>query len=129
MIWINTVGTELVIVAPVTQHAVPDMTSFSEDLLRPGFTWNLTDMDLAAKYTCQGPRYTSYPTAPQFRQDFQRDQYDNWQNSDGKHKGAPLSLYIHLPFCNDICYYCACNKIVTREKNARATTCDASKPR
>lgn len=74
------------------------------------------DMELAAKYACEGPRYTSYPTAPQFRQDFPIDQYLGWQNRDGDHKRAPLSLYLHLPFCNDICYYCACNKIVTREK-------------
>ena len=72
-------------------------------------------MALAAKYACQGPRYTSYPTAPQFRQDFPLDQYYAWQRQDGDHKRAPLSLYIHLPFCNDICYYCACNKIVTRK--------------
>ena len=74
------------------------------------------DMELAAKYACEGPRYTSYPTAPQFRQDFPVDQYLAWQARDGDHKRAPLSLYLHLPFCNDICYYCACNKIVTREK-------------
>jgi len=74
------------------------------------------DMELAVKYACQGPRYTSYPTAPQFRQDFPLDQYIAWQGKDGDHKRAPLSLYVHVPFCNDICYYCACNKIVTREK-------------
>jgi oxygen-independent coproporphyrinogen-3 oxidase len=75
-------------------------------------------MELAAKYACAGPRYTSYPTAPQFREDFPLDQYQAWQHRDGDHKRAPLSIYVHLPFCNDICYYCACNKIVTREKGA-----------
>ncbi len=74
------------------------------------------DMELAQKYACQGPRYTSYPTAPQFRQDFPLDRYRAWQAEDGDHKRAPLSLYLHVPFCNDICYYCACNKIVTRQK-------------
>ncbi len=74
------------------------------------------DMELAARYACEGPRYTSYPTAPQFRQDFPLDHYLSWQSRDGEHKRAPLSLYLHLPFCRDICYYCACNKIVTREK-------------
>ncbi len=73
------------------------------------------DMDLAARYACSGPRYTSYPTAPQFRKDFPLAQYLAWQNRDGDHKRAPLSLYVHLPFCHDICYYCACNKIVTRK--------------
>ena len=76
------------------------------------------DIELAAKYACQGPRYTSYPTAPQFNQDFPHDEYISWQRNDGEHKRAPLSLYIHLPFCQDICYYCACNKIVTREKSS-----------
>ena len=75
-------------------------------------------MELAAKYACAGPRYTSYPTAPQFREDFPLDQYQAWQGRDGDHKRAPLSIYVHLPFCNDICYYCACNKIVTRKKGA-----------
>jgi oxygen-independent coproporphyrinogen-3 oxidase len=74
------------------------------------------DIELAAKYACTGPRYTSYPTAPQFRGDFPLEQYLAWQKRDGAHKREPLSLYLHLPFCHDICYYCACNKIVTREK-------------
>ncbi|WP_207796457.1 oxygen-independent coproporphyrinogen III oxidase [Pseudohalioglobus lutimaris] len=74
------------------------------------------DMKLARKYASQGPRYTSYPTAPQFRQDFPMAEYRSWQGTEGDHKRAPLSLYVHVPFCNDICYYCACNKIVTREK-------------
>jgi oxygen-independent coproporphyrinogen-3 oxidase len=71
---------------------------------------------LATKYACQGPRYTSYPTAPQFRADFPLEEYHNWQANDAEHKREPLSLYVHLPFCNDICYYCACNKVVTREE-------------
>jgi oxygen-independent coproporphyrinogen-3 oxidase len=74
------------------------------------------DLELAARYACEGPRYTSYPTAPQFRQDFPADQYLAWQQREGDHKRAPLSLYLHLPFCKDICYYCGCNKIVTRKK-------------
>ena len=73
---------------------------------------------LAQKYACQGPRYTSYPTAPQFREDFSRGDYDAWQRSDGEHRRAPLSLYVHLPFCRDICYYCGCNKLVTRKPGA-----------
>lgn len=72
---------------------------------------------LARKYASQGPRYTSYPTAPQFRQDFPFDDYRRWQAGPGDHRRAPLSLYLHVPFCNDICYYCACNKIVTRRKH------------
>lgn len=70
---------------------------------------------LATKYACHGPRYTSYPTAPQFSEDFPLEQYKDWQAGPGEHRRAPLSLYIHLPFCQDICYYCACNKTVTRK--------------
>ncbi|MEM1112708.1 MAG: oxygen-independent coproporphyrinogen III oxidase [Pseudomonadota bacterium] len=73
---------------------------------------------LAQKYASQGPRYTSYPTAPQFTNDFPLDQYERWQKSKGDHQRSPLSLYVHVPFCQDICYYCACNKIVTRESGA-----------
>ncbi|MDA8752677.1 oxygen-independent coproporphyrinogen III oxidase [Halieaceae bacterium] len=78
------------------------------------------DIALASKYTCQGPRYTSYPTAPQFRDDFPLGQYTDWQQRNAAGNRAPLSLYLHLPFCHDICYYCACNKIVTRNPGAAA---------
>jgi oxygen-independent coproporphyrinogen-3 oxidase len=96
------------------------MTSITTDLENSGRIplASSDDLALAAKYACQGPRYTSYPTAPQFRQDYPLDEYRAWQARDGDHKRAPLSLYLHVPFCNDICYYCACNKIVTREKGA-----------
>ncbi|CAA0087904.1 Oxygen-independent coproporphyrinogen III oxidase [Halioglobus japonicus] len=73
---------------------------------------------LAEKYSCQGPRYTSYPTAPQFREDFPREQYNSWLCNSEERRTAPLSLYVHLPFCHDICYYCGCNKVVTREQHA-----------
>jgi oxygen-independent coproporphyrinogen-3 oxidase len=76
------------------------------------------ELALAAKYSCQGPRYTSNPTAPQFRRDFSQEEYFSWQRGDGAHRRAPISLYVHLPFCRNICYYCACNKIVTRDEGA-----------
>lgn len=76
------------------------------------------DRDLISKYDVQGPRYTSYPTALQFRNDFSIDEYRAlWQGGRSAAPNiAPLSLYVHLPFCENICYYCACNKIVTRKK-------------
>jgi oxygen-independent coproporphyrinogen-3 oxidase len=82
------------------------------------------ELEMAAKYACQGPRYTSYPTAPQLRLDFPLEQYCSWQRKDGAQRRAPLSLYVHLPFCRDICYYCACNKIVTRQRGAARTYLD-----
>ncbi|MEP4484467.1 MAG: oxygen-independent coproporphyrinogen III oxidase [Halioglobus sp.] len=77
---------------------------------------SLNQLALAKKYACQGPRYTSYPTAPHFRDDFKVQHYIDWQKQVSSQQSAPLSLYVHIPFCRDICYYCACNKIVTRKK-------------
>ncbi len=70
------------------------------------------DHALITKYAGSGPRYTSYPTAPQFSEAFDVSAYAEAMR---KQCDGPLSLYVHIPFCNDICYYCACNKIVTRE--------------
>lgn len=69
-------------------------------------------LDLA-RYDVRSPRYTSYPTALQFRDDFSTDDYAAWWPNAASDI-SPLSLYLHIPFCRDICYYCACNKIVTR---------------
>ncbi|NND69867.1 MAG: oxygen-independent coproporphyrinogen III oxidase [Halioglobus sp.] len=75
------------------------------------------EMELARKYASEGPRYTSYPTAPQFNTDFCQAGQD-WLAMESTESSEPLSLYVHLPFCNDICYYCGCNKVVTREPGA-----------
>ena len=74
------------------------------------------DPMLIRKYDVSGPRYTSYPTADRFVEAFGEDQYANWlgkRNIGGI--SQPLSLYLHLPFCANICYYCACNKVVTKD--------------
>ena len=75
------------------------------------------DPALVARYAGSGPRYTSYPTAPQFSEDFDVPTY---RDAVRGHSDGPLSLYVHIPFCNDICYYCACNKVVTREPGSAA---------
>ena len=75
---------------------------------------------LLGKYDINGPRYTSYPTAAQFNKRFTRDQFINTATS-GDRGNSPLSLYFHIPFCHSICYYCACNKIVTRDTGQAAT--------
>lgn len=76
-------------------------------------------MDMARKYATSGPRYTSYPTAPQFSEDFDLTRYCNWQARENRHHD-PLSVYVHLPFCHDICYYCGCNKVITRKEGVAA---------
>ena len=74
------------------------------------------DLGLIAKLDRNGPRYTSYPTADRFDPAFDSRAYATWaarRNLTGLDRR--LSLYVHLPFCSSLCYYCACNKIVTRD--------------
>ena len=74
------------------------------------------NQDLINRYDKTGPRYTSYPTAVQFNSSYDVQDYKSWaKDSNDDPIPAPLSIYIHVPFCNTICYYCACNKIVTRD--------------
>ncbi len=76
------------------------------------------DQTLIRRYDVAGPRYTSYPTAVQFTEDYDEESYRR-QLADSNRGGRPLSLYVHLPFCDTVCFYCACNKIVTKNR-ARA---------
>ncbi len=73
------------------------------------------DQELIEKYDYAGPRYTSYPTAPQFHDGFGPDHYSE-KATESNASGDPLSLYFHLPFCDTVCYYCACNKVVTKDR-------------
>lgn len=71
------------------------------------------DEELISRYGGRGPRYTSYPTALQFDESLTARKYEKAAKLSNK-SGRPLSLYVHIPFCRSLCYYCACNKIVTR---------------
>nr|WP_315494850.1 oxygen-independent coproporphyrinogen III oxidase [uncultured Rhodoferax sp.] len=91
-------------------NAVVDTTPISENLL--------TRFDVA------GPRYTSYPTADRFVEAFTADDYAQalaQRRSGAAALALPLSLYVHIPFCESLCYYCACNKIITKHHD-KATT-------
>lgn len=77
------------------------------------------DAALIRKYDKAGPRYTSYPTAVQFHTGFDALAYQQLAQ-DSNATAKPLSLYVHIPFCDTVCFYCACNKIIT--KNRRHTT-------
>lgn len=73
------------------------------------------DSELVNRYGVEGPRYTSYPTALQFREGLDADAYDlAVASSAAALAGHPLSLYVHIPFCSSPCFYCGCNKVVTR---------------
>jgi len=73
------------------------------------------DAGLIRRYDGRGPRYTSYPTALQFTPELGAAEYQlNAVASNAR--ALPLSLYVHVPFCHQLCYYCGCNKIVTRNE-------------
>jgi oxygen-independent coproporphyrinogen III oxidase len=74
------------------------------------------DLDLIRRLDKNGPRYTSYPTADRFVEEFNAEMYAQWARK--REVGGisrPLSLYVHIPFCNTLCFYCACNKVVTKD--------------
>ncbi|MGF6481608.1 oxygen-independent coproporphyrinogen III oxidase [Paraburkholderia sp. JPY419] len=80
--------------------------SVADTLFRP---------DLLARYSANGPRYTSYPTAPQFRESFDTADYRRAAADPGA-ASTDLSLYFHIPFCDTVCFYCGCNKVVTKNR-------------
>ena len=74
------------------------------------------DADLIRKYGGNGPRYTSYPTADRFVDAFDTAAYRHWlANRSVGGFTRPLGIYLHVPFCDTLCFYCACNKIATRD--------------
>jgi oxygen-independent coproporphyrinogen-3 oxidase len=82
--------------------------------------------DLLHRFDTPGPRYTSYPTADRFNDKFGPD--DAVRVLRARRTGnasAPLSLYVHIPFCESLCYYCACNKVITRHHDRAAEYLDA----
>jgi oxygen-independent coproporphyrinogen-3 oxidase len=74
------------------------------------------DLELIKKYDRSGPRYTSYPTAVEFHDGFGEPEFKAAM-ARGNAAGRPLSLYFHIPFCDTICFYCACNKVATKDRS------------
>ena len=86
----------------------------------------LLTVDLLRKFDTPGPRYTSYPTADRFADNFGPEQtLSVLQTLRQGAASAPLSLYVHIPFCESLCYYCACNKIITKHHDRAAAYLDA----
>jgi oxygen-independent coproporphyrinogen-3 oxidase len=80
--------------------------------------------ELLRKFDISGPRYTSFPTADRFVEAFTADDYAQAlaQRCSGvAARALPLSLYVHIPFCESLCYYCACNKIITKHHDRAAS--------
>ncbi len=82
-----------------------------QQVSRQQVVWDQAMLD---KYNYSGPRYTSYPTAVEFHEAFTIADFDM---ACAKYPERPLSLYVHIPFCHKLCYYCGCNKVVTRHSH------------
>lgn len=89
--------------------------------------------ELLQRFDVAGPRYTSYPTADRFVEAFSATDYAHAarQRAEGAAVGGrpPLSVYVHIPFCESVCYYCACNKVVTRDHDRAGPYLDALEDR
>jgi oxygen-independent coproporphyrinogen-3 oxidase len=96
-------------VISIAEHASKKTTQSEADAL------NEITHEMLEKYDVAGPRYTSYPTADRFVDAFGVEDYQ--QALDKRRVGGmvlPLSIYVHVPFCESLCFYCACNKIITK---------------
>ncbi|HVU23749.1 MAG TPA: oxygen-independent coproporphyrinogen III oxidase [Opitutus sp.] len=76
------------------------------------------DLDLVRKYSIPGPRYTSYPPATEFTTEFAHQELEAAIVEDNQAGSGPLSLYFHLPFCESRCWFCGCNTVITRRREA-----------
>ena len=74
------------------------------------------DPQLIKRYNKAGPRYTSYPTAVQFNEEYTADTYRKFAEKSNQ-SDKDLSLYFHIPFCDTVCFYCGCNKVVTKDRS------------
>ena len=80
--------------------------------------FGVIDIELLKRFNQPGPRYTSYPTAPVFSQEFTADDFEREiiETNEGENTGD-ISLYFHFPFCEKLCYFCGCNMMVTRKRS------------
>ena len=89
-----------------------EMTMSNAGLNKNVIQTQLWDQALIEKYNYSGPRYTSYPTALEFNEQFTEQDFILATNL---YPERPLSLYVHIPFCHKLCYFCGCNKLITRQ--------------
>jgi oxygen-independent coproporphyrinogen-3 oxidase len=80
---------------------------------------------LIRRFDTSGPRYTSYPTADRFKAEYNEASYIAALSQRAKAgRNPPLSVYVHVPFCESLCYFCACNKIITQDHGRSAQYLD-----
>ena len=82
----------------------------------------MLDFTKFTKYSKPGPRYTSYPTALEFNDNFNYNEYI--KSLESQDKKRPLSLYFHLPFCRNACYFCGCNVVFTSKEEKKVRYID-----
>src|SRR5437870_11710492 len=84
--------------------------------------------EVLEKYNQPGPRYTSYPTAPEWDDGFGETELRRaFREANAKPDAAPLSLYFHIPFCESLCLYCGCNVVISKNHDVALTYLDALK--
>ncbi|MBP1611055.1 MAG: oxygen-independent coproporphyrinogen oxidase HemN [Acidobacteria bacterium] len=84
------------------------------DISMPGETLNVTP-EFLEKYNVPGPRYTSYPTAPEWNDSYRSPHFEEaLRQSNSAKPVRPLSLYMHIPFCEKLCLFCGCNVIINK---------------
>ena len=96
-------------------------STFQAPLVNTNFIMPGVSTDMLQKYDISGPRYTSYPTADRFVEAFTGNTYKlALQQRRVGGLALPLSIYVHIPFCESLCFFCACNKIVTKHHERSA---------
>jgi oxygen-independent coproporphyrinogen III oxidase len=75
------------------------------------------DIDLLKRFDRPGPRYTSYPTAPIFSSEYDAKRFEADLLKNNAENKTPISLYLHIPFCDTLCYFCGCTMLVTRNRD------------
>jgi oxygen-independent coproporphyrinogen III oxidase len=74
-------------------------------------------LSILKQFDRPGPRYTSYPTAPLFSTDYTAHRFEDDLKENNQNSTSPLSLYVHIPFCDTLCYFCGCNTVVTQNRD------------
>lgn len=107
----------------IAHKTVPSSQQLGRQIFQQPLTAPEWSTETLSRYNLRGPRYTSYPSANEFKDAYNPELYKQ-ALTQAQHSEDALSLYIHIPFCENICYYCACNKIVTRDRSKADTYLD-----